>query len=143
MSERYNFALVGFEMDSDCCSLSQNFGYFQININSMPYELDFLYHPILQDVVEIMRESLYDKYIDEHGVVDFGRSGGMSQQKEAKRFLSALNKQSELQQKDTFTISVCRSEFLCTFKTIQLLQSPIYAVLHYFRKYTVWLIGLA
>ncbi|XP_068318869.1 probable DNA helicase MCM8 [Pyrus communis] len=57
------------------------------------------------DVVEIMRESLYDKYIDEHGVVDFGRSGGMSQQKEAKRFLSALNRQSELQQKDCFTIS--------------------------------------
>ncbi|XP_050379375.1 probable DNA helicase MCM8 [Argentina anserina] len=58
-----------------------------------------------EDVVEIMRESLYDKYIDEHGVVDFGRSGGMSRQKEAKRFLCALNKQSELQQKDTFTIS--------------------------------------
>ncbi|XP_024188305.2 probable DNA helicase MCM8 [Rosa chinensis] len=57
------------------------------------------------EVVEIMRESLYDKYIDEHGVVDFGRSGGMSQQKEAKRFLSALNKQSELHQKDTFSIS--------------------------------------
>ncbi|KAG8648488.1 hypothetical protein MANES_08G003200v8 [Manihot esculenta] len=57
------------------------------------------------DVVEIMKESLYDKYVDEHGVVDFGRSGGMSQQKEAKRFLSALNKQSELQQKDTFSIS--------------------------------------
>lgn len=53
-----------------------------------------------------MKESLYDKYVDEHGVVDFGRSGGMSQQKEAKRFLSALNKQSELQQKDTFSISV-------------------------------------
>ncbi|KAK9289862.1 hypothetical protein L1049_008023 [Liquidambar formosana] len=57
------------------------------------------------DVVEIMKESLYDKYVDEHGIVDFGRSGGMSQQKEAKRFLSALNKQSELQQKDCFTIS--------------------------------------
>ncbi|XP_048321239.2 probable DNA helicase MCM8 isoform X1 [Ziziphus jujuba] len=57
------------------------------------------------DVVEIMRESLYDKYVDEHGCVDFGRSGGMSQQKEAKRFLSALNKQSELQQKDCFSIS--------------------------------------
>ncbi|XP_050227561.1 probable DNA helicase MCM8 [Mercurialis annua] len=57
------------------------------------------------DVVEIMKESLYDKYVDEHGMVDFGRSGGMSQQKEAKRFLSALNKQSELQQKDTFSIS--------------------------------------
>lgn len=60
----------------------------------------------LQDVVEIMKESLYDKYVDEHGIVDFGRSGGMSQQKEAKRFLSALNRQSELQQKDTFSISV-------------------------------------
>ncbi|KAF3442091.1 hypothetical protein FNV43_RR16007 [Rhamnella rubrinervis] len=57
------------------------------------------------DVVEIMRESLFDKYVDEHGCVDFGRSGGMSQQKEAKRFLSALNKQSELQQKDCFSIS--------------------------------------
>ncbi|XP_047330473.1 probable DNA helicase MCM8 [Impatiens glandulifera] len=58
-----------------------------------------------QEVVEIMKESLYDKYVDEHGFVDFGRSGGMSQQKEAKRFLSALNKQSELQQKDCFSIS--------------------------------------
>ncbi|KAG7027994.1 putative DNA helicase MCM8, partial [Cucurbita argyrosperma subsp. argyrosperma] len=57
------------------------------------------------DVVEIMKESLYDKYVDEHGVLDFGRSGGMSQQKEAKRFLSALNKQSDLQQKDCFSIS--------------------------------------
>ncbi|KAK0583797.1 hypothetical protein LWI29_003222 [Acer saccharum] len=60
------------------------------------------------DVVEIMKESLYDKYVDEHGFVDFGRSGGMSQQKEAKRFLSALNKQSDLQQKDSFSISVSR-----------------------------------
>lgn len=58
-----------------------------------------------KDAVEIMKESLYDKYVDEHGFVDFGRSGGMSQQKEAKRFLSALNKQSELQQKDCFSIS--------------------------------------
>ncbi|KAE8690522.1 putative DNA helicase MCM8 [Hibiscus syriacus] len=58
-----------------------------------------------KDAVEIMKESLYDKYVDEHGIVDFGRSGGMSQQKEAKRFLSALNKQSELQQKDCFSIS--------------------------------------
>ncbi|THU55540.1 hypothetical protein C4D60_Mb11t07640 [Musa balbisiana] len=58
-----------------------------------------------QDVVEIMKESLYDKYVDERGFVDFARSGGMSQQKEAKRFLSALHKQSELQQKDCFSIS--------------------------------------
>ena len=53
-----------------------------------------------------MKESLYDKYVDEHGFMDFRRSGGMSQQKEAKRFLSALNKQSELDQKDCFSISV-------------------------------------
>ncbi|KAG6489652.1 hypothetical protein ZIOFF_050928 [Zingiber officinale] len=58
-----------------------------------------------KDVVDIMKESLYDKYVDDHGFVDFGRSSGMSQQKEAKRFLSALNKQSELQQKDCFSIS--------------------------------------
>ncbi|XP_042475384.1 probable DNA helicase MCM8 [Macadamia integrifolia] len=57
------------------------------------------------DVVEIMKESLYDKYVDEHGFVDFGRSGGMSQSKEAKRFLSALHKQSELLQKDLFFVS--------------------------------------
>lgn len=66
---------------------------------------------IVQDVVEIMKESLYDKYVDEHGVVDFGRSGGMSQQKEAKRFLNALNKQSELEQKDCFSVSVRASIF--------------------------------
>lgn len=66
----------------------------------------------VQDVVEIMKESLYDKYVDEHGVVDFGRSGGMSQQKEAKRFLNALNKQSELEQKDCFSVSVCGLIFL-------------------------------
>lgn len=59
-----------------------------------------------QDVVEIMNESLYDKYVDEHGCVDFARSGGMSQQKEAKRLMSALNKQSELQQKDHFSRAV-------------------------------------
>lgn len=53
-----------------------------------------------------MKESLYDKYVDERGFVDFARSGGMSQQKEAKRFLGALHKQSELQQKDCFSISV-------------------------------------
>eukprot|EP01018_Ginkgo_biloba_P024667 Gb_07123 [translate_table: standard] len=57
------------------------------------------------DVVEIMKESLYDKFVDEHGCVDFARSGGMSQQKEAKRFLSALQRQSEVQQKACFAIS--------------------------------------
>lgn len=97
--------------------------YSAINIKLSHISLEYLAHPTkvstLQDVVEIMRESLYDKYIDEHGVVDFGRSGGMSQQKEAKRFLSALDKQSELHQKDTFTISVCRSDCFVYFKIIR------------------------
>ncbi|CAN6327935.1 unnamed protein product [Urochloa humidicola] len=56
-----------------------------------------------KDVVEIMKESLYDKYVDENGFVDFTRSGGMSQPKEAKRFMNALNKLSELLQKDYFS----------------------------------------
>jgi DNA helicase MCM8 len=59
-----------------------------------------------QDVVDIMKESLYDKYVDEHGFVDFTRSGGMSQPKQAKKFLNALNKESELQQKDCFSRTV-------------------------------------
>ncbi|KVH90487.1 AAA+ ATPase domain-containing protein, partial [Cynara cardunculus var. scolymus] len=65
-----------------------------------------------EDVVEIMKESLYDKYVDEHGFVDFDRSGGMSNLKEGKRLLSALIKQSELEQKDCFSISVNRLTFL-------------------------------
>lgn len=60
------------------------------------------------DVVEIMNESLYDKYLNERGNVDFTRSGGMSQQKEAKRFLSNLKVQSEEQQKACFSISEMR-----------------------------------
>lgn len=80
---------------------------FQIAHALKLYQLDWLLSELVQDVVETMKESLYDKYVDENGLVDFGRSGGMSQQKEAKRFLSALNKQSELLQKDCFSISVC------------------------------------
>lgn len=99
-----------------------------------------------------MKESLYDKYLDEHGFVDFGRSGGMSQQKEAKRFLSALNKQTELQQKDCFSISVCTKNSFCKFfsllyslneispfddqKNVSLRNDCV-------RKYTAWRIELA
>lgn len=72
---------------------------------------------LFQDVVEIMKESLYDKFVDEHGVVDFGRSGGMSQQKEARRFLSALDKQSELQQKDCYSVSVWTTSILQNLAT--------------------------
>ncbi|KAE8817932.1 DNA replication licensing factor MCM8 [Hordeum vulgare] len=67
-----------------------------------------------KDVVEIMKESLYGKFGDEHGCVDFARSGGMSQQKEAKRLMSAINKQSELQQKDTFSRAVSKDLIIFT-----------------------------
>jgi DNA helicase MCM8 len=52
-----------------------------------------------------MKESLFDKLTDENGHVDFGRSGGMSQQKEAKRFLSFLQRKSAAEEKSLFTIA--------------------------------------
>uniref|UniRef100_A0A0E0L3J5 Probable DNA helicase MCM8 n=1 Tax=Oryza punctata TaxID=4537 RepID=A0A0E0L3J5_ORYPU len=58
-----------------------------------------------KDVIDIMTESLYDKCVDEHGVVDFARSGGMSNQKQSKNFLRALNEQCELQKKDCFSMN--------------------------------------
>lgn len=48
-----------------------------------------------QDVIELMRESLYDLYLDDRGVVDFRRAGGKSKQAEAKRFLGALARRAE------------------------------------------------
>lgn len=59
-----------------------------------------------QDVIEIMKESLYDKYVDEYGFVDFARSGGMSRQKAAKKLLSALYQESESERKDCFSRTV-------------------------------------
>lgn len=60
----------------------------------------------LQDVVEIMKESLFDKLVDENGHVDVGRSGGMSQQKEGKRFLSVLQRKANAEEKSLFSIAV-------------------------------------
>lgn len=59
-----------------------------------------------QNVIEIMKESLYDKYVDEYGFVDFARSGGMSRQKAAKKLLSALYQESESERKDCFSRTV-------------------------------------
>uniref|UniRef100_A0A0E0DSM8 Probable DNA helicase MCM8 n=1 Tax=Oryza meridionalis TaxID=40149 RepID=A0A0E0DSM8_9ORYZ len=58
-----------------------------------------------KDVIDMMTESLYDKCVDEHGVVDFARSGGMSNQKQSKKFLRALNEQCDLQKKDCFSMN--------------------------------------
>lgn len=88
-----------------------------------------------------MKESLYDKYVDEHGFVDFGRSGGMSHPKEAKRFLSALNKLSELKEKDCFSISVIITNRHCyEIYSLLIWRNDIFITL--IRKYSLWLIRL-
>lgn len=86
-----------------------------------------------QDVVDIMKESLYDKYVDENGCVDFARSGGMSQLKEAKKFLNALNKESELQQKDCFsrTVSDVANLLLSSITILNLLCFEEKPLLHF------------
>ena len=68
------------------------------------YQADFILG--LQDVVEIMKESLFDKLVDENGHVDVARSGGMSQQKEGKRFLSVLQRKANAEEKSLFSIAV-------------------------------------
>uniref|UniRef100_A0A1B6LNA8 DNA helicase MCM8 n=1 Tax=Graphocephala atropunctata TaxID=36148 RepID=A0A1B6LNA8_9HEMI len=59
------------------------------------------------DVVELMRWSMVDTFIDEFGALDFHRSthgSGMSTKNQAKKFISALQKKAELQAKSVFTI---------------------------------------
>lgn len=57
------------------------------------------------DVVDIMKESLFDKLTDENGYIDFRRAGGKSKQAEAKRFLGALNRKTMQLQKAILTTS--------------------------------------
>ncbi|KAL6841378.1 hypothetical protein ACP4OV_028896 [Aristida adscensionis] len=71
----------------------------------LPNAFAALQPPWARDVVDIMKESLYEKFVDEHGFVDFSRSGGMSRQQEARKLLNALNKQAESQQKDCFSVA--------------------------------------
>lgn len=59
--------------------------------------------------MEIMKESLFDKLVDEHGQVDLARSGGMSQQKEGKRFLSFLQRKAAAEERNLFSIAVSES----------------------------------
>lgn len=48
------------------------------------------------DVVEIMKESLYDVFTDEHGHLDFRRGSGMSKSKQTSVFMKALHKVSNM-----------------------------------------------
>lgn len=63
------------------------------------------------DVVEILRHSLVDSFADELGVLDFGRSqngSGMSSRSKAKKFVSILQRRSEIQAKTVFSKSELR-----------------------------------
>ncbi|EEB12334.1 DNA replication licensing factor MCM8, putative [Pediculus humanus corporis] len=59
-----------------------------------------------EEVVEILRHSLLDMYVDEFGKLDFMRSqngSGTSSKNQTKKFISALQKRSEMLNKSTFS----------------------------------------
>jgi DNA helicase MCM8 len=55
------------------------------------------------DVVDIMKESLYDIFTDELGQVDFSRSTGMSKSKQVSSFVKALHHHASRQESALFT----------------------------------------
>lgn len=56
-----------------------------------------------QDVVDIMKESLYDVCTDELGMVDFARTTGMSRSKQLKQLVQALKKRSRAKGSASFS----------------------------------------
>ena len=58
------------------------------------------------EVVELMKESLYQTFEDQFGNLDFKRSSGMSNAKQSKCFIAALMKQSNTNNRDTFSKQV-------------------------------------
>ncbi|KAI8477754.1 DNA replication licensing factor mcm8, partial [Branchiostoma belcheri] len=64
-----------------------------------------------QDVVEIMKDSMFDTYSDEFGQLDFLRSqngSGMSSRSKPKRFVAALNRVAEQTYNNIFTVQQMR-----------------------------------
>jgi DNA helicase MCM8 len=64
---------------------------------------EFITERDAQDVVEIMKQSMFQCKEDQLSCVDFRSSSGMSNAKEARRFVAALQRESRLQCKETFT----------------------------------------
>ncbi|GMH34114.1 hypothetical protein BSKO_01948 [Bryopsis sp. KO-2023] len=58
-----------------------------------------------EEVVELMKEILYDKFIDETGMMDFRKGGGKGKRNEAKRFLGALGKYAHMHDKDDLSMA--------------------------------------
>ncbi|XP_073988603.1 minichromosome maintenance 8 factor recombination-defective isoform X2 [Rhodnius prolixus] len=72
------------------------------------------------DVVELMKLTLIDIYDDGKGVMDFKRShngSGMSQASKGKRFISALQRRAQLENKNTFYIDEMKE--LCSIMNLQ------------------------
>ena len=59
-----------------------------------------------EEVVGIMKESLYDVVRDDVGFVDFDRTTGMSKSKQVKAFVSILNREAEHKGSSMFTVRV-------------------------------------
>jgi len=58
-----------------------------------------------EDVVELMRSSLFDALTDEFGNIDYSRSSGMSRSKQVKLLVAALNKAAERKGSALFSVS--------------------------------------
>jgi len=56
------------------------------------------------DVIEIMKESLFETFEDEYGFVDFRRATGMSKGKQATTFIAALTRVAERDCNNIFSI---------------------------------------
>jgi DNA helicase MCM8 len=62
-----------------------------------------------EDVIDIMKESLYDVFMDEAGNVDLSRSTGYSKVKGLKAFISKLQQVSSINGKEIFTLDELRT----------------------------------
>lgn len=60
-----------------------------------------------EDIVDLMKESLYEVLSDEMGCVDFQRTSGMSKAKQVKTFIAALTKEAERRSSALFSVRVC------------------------------------
>ena len=59
-----------------------------------------------QDIVDLMKESLYEVLSDEMGYVDFQRTSGMSKSKQVKAFIAALTREEERRSNALFSVRV-------------------------------------
>lgn len=55
--------------------------------------------------MDLLREALYDKFIDTTGMMDFRKGAKKSKQNEAKRFLAGLSKFAQVHQKEELSLA--------------------------------------